>query len=73
MQYPKTIIELDDYFTKDKIEKFFKLMNEYFELEKDDIKIFDANTYITQSSFSSEIYDQVFKDLAQEHAGDGYD
>lgn len=73
MQYPKTVIELDDYFTKDKIEKFYKLMNEYFELEKDDIKIFDANTYITQSSFSSEIYDQVFKDLAQEHAGDGYD
>ena len=73
MQYPKTVIELDDYFTKDKIEKFFKLMNEHFELEKDDIKIFDANTYITQSSFSSEIYDQVFKDLAQEHAGDGYD
>mgnify|MGYP001247348326 CR=1 FL=1 len=72
MQYPKTIIELDDYFTKDKIEKFFKLMNEHFELEKNDIKIFDANTYITQSSFSSEIYDQVFKDLAQEHAGDGY-
>ena len=73
MQYPKTVIELDDYFTKDKIEKFFKLMNEHFELEKNDIKIFDANTYITQSSFSSEIYDQVFKDLAQEHAGDGYD
>jgi len=72
MQYPKTVIELDDYFTKDKIEKFFKLMNEHFELEKNDIKIFDANTYITQSSFSSEIYDQVFKDLAQEHAGDGY-
>ena len=72
MQYPKTVIELDDYFTKDKIVKFFKLMNEHFELEKDDIKIFDANTYITQSSFSSEIYDQVFKDLAQEHAGDGY-
>lgn len=72
MQYPKTVIELDDHFTKDKIEKFFKLMNEHFELEKNDIKIFDANTYITQSSFSSEIYDQVFKDLAQEHAGDGY-
>jgi len=72
MLYPKTIIELDDHFTQNKIEKFYKLMNEYFELENDDIKIFDANTYITQSSFSSEIYDQVFKDLAQEHAGDGY-
>ena len=48
-------------------------MNEYFDLEKGDIEIFSADTYITQSSFSSEIYDQVFKDLAQEHAGDGYD
>ncbi len=73
MQYPKTIIELDEYFSQDKIEKFYKLMNEHFELEKDDIEIFSADKYITQSSFSSEIYDQVFKDLAEEHAGDGYD
>ena len=73
MQYPKTIIELDEYFSQDKIEKFYKLMNEHFDLKKDNMEIFDANTYITQSSFSSEIYDQVFKDLAEEHAGDGYD
>ena len=73
MQYPKTIIELDEYFTQDKIEKFYKLMNEHFSLEENDIEIFSANTYITQSSLASEIYDQVFKDLAQEHAGDGYD
>ena len=72
MQYPKTVIELDDHFTKDKIEKFYKLMNEHFSLEKDDIEIFSANNYITQSSLASEIYDQVFKDLAAEHAGDGY-
>ena len=72
MQYPKTIIELDEYFTQDKIEKFYKLMNEHFSLEKDDMEIFSANTYISQSSLASEIYDQVFKDLAAEHAGDGY-
>ena len=72
MQYPKTIIELDDFFTQDKIEKFYKLMNEHFSLEKDDIEIFSANNYITQSALASEIYEQVFKDLAAEHAGDGY-
>ncbi len=72
MQYPKTIIELDEYFNKEEMEKFYKLMNEYFSLEENDIEIFSANTYITQSSLASEIYDQVFKDLAAEHAGDGY-
>lgn len=72
MQYPKTIIELDDYFTQDKIEKFYKLMNEHFSLEENDMEIFNANNYISQSSLASEIYDQVFKDLAAEHAGDGY-
>lgn len=72
MQYPKTIIELDEYFNKEEMEKFYKLMNEHFSLEENDIEIFSANTYITQSSLASEIYDQVFKDLAAEHAGDGY-
>ena len=72
MQYPKTIIELDEYFNKEEMEKFYKLMNEHFSLEENYIEIFSANTYITQSSLASEIYDQVFKDLAAEHAGDGY-
>ena len=31
MQYPKTIIELDDYFTKEKMERFIKMMNEHFD------------------------------------------
>jgi hypothetical protein len=35
-------------------------------------KAFDANKYVNESEFSGEIYNQVFKDLAEEHAGDGY-
>ena len=69
MQYPKTIIELDDYFTKEKMEKFIKMMNEHFDISKKEIEIFDANKYAKESDFSSEIYNQVFKELASEYAG----
>lgn len=72
MQYPKTIIELDDYFTKEKIERFIKMMNEHFDISENEIEIFYANKYVNESEFSGEIYNQVFKDLAEEHAGDGY-
>ena len=69
MQYPKTIIELDDYLTKDKIERFIKMMNEHFDISEKEIEIFDANKYAKESDFSSEIYNQVFKELASEYAG----
>lgn len=69
MQYPKTIIELDDYFTKEKIERFIKMMNEHFDISEKEIEIFDANKYAKESDFSSEIYNQVFKELASEYAG----
>ena len=69
MQYPKTIIELDDYFTKDKIERFIRMMNEHFDISEKEIEIFDANKYAKESDFSSEIYNQVFKELASEYAG----
>lgn len=69
MQYPKTIIELDDYFTKEKMERFIKMMNEHFDLEKKEIEIYDADKYAKESDFSSEIYNQVFKELASEYAG----
>ena len=69
MQYPKTIIELDDYFTKEKMERFIKIMNEHFDISEKEIEIFDANKYAKESDFSSEIYNQVFKELASEYAG----
>lgn len=69
MQYPKTIIELDDYFTKEKMERFIKMMNEHFDISEKEIEIFDANKYAKESDFSSEIYKQVFKELASEYAG----
>ena len=69
MLYPKTIIELDDYFTKEKMERFIKMMNEHFDICEKEIEIFDANKYAKQSDFSSEIYNQVFKELASEYAG----
>ena len=69
MQYPKTIIELDDSFTKEKMERFIKMMNEHFDISKKEIEIFDANKYAKESDFSSEIYNQVFKELASEYAG----
>ena len=69
MQYTKTIIELDDYFNKEKMEKFIKMMNEHFDISKKEIEIFDANKYAKESDFSSEIYNQVFKELASEYAG----
>ena len=69
MQYPKTIIELDDYFTKEKMERFIKMMNEHFDISEKEIEIFDANKYAKESDFSSEIYNQVFKELASEYAG----
>jgi hypothetical protein len=72
MLYPKTIIELDDYFTKEKMERFIKMMNEHFDISENEIEIFDAKKYVNESEFSGEIYNQVFKDLATEYAGDGY-
>ena len=69
MQYPKTIIELDDSFTKEKMERFIKMMNEHFDISEKEIEIFDANKYAKESDFSSEIYNQVFKELASEYAG----
>ena len=69
MLYPKTIIELDDYFTKEKMERFIKMMNEHFDISEKEIEIFDANKYAKESYFSSEIYNQVFKELASEYAG----
>ena len=69
MQYPKTIIELDDYFTKEKMERFIKMMNEHFDISEKEIEIFDANKYAKESDFSNEIYNQVFKELASEYAG----
>ena len=69
MQYPKTIIELDDYFTKEKIERFIKMMNEHFDISEKEIEIYDANKYAKESDFSNEIYNQVFKELASEYAG----
>ena len=41
MQYPKTIIELDDSFTKEKMERFIKMMNEHFDICEKEIEIFD--------------------------------
>ena len=69
MQYPKTIIELDDYFSKEKMERFIKMMNEHFDISENEIEIFDANKYAKESDFSGEIYNQVYKELASEHAG----
>ena len=69
MQYPKTIIELDDYFTKEKMERFIKMMNEHFDISEKEIEIYDANKYAKESDFSNEIYNQVFKELASEYAG----
>ena len=69
MLYPKTIIELDDYFSKEKMERFIKMMNEHFDISENEIEIFDANKYAKESDFSGEIYNQVFKELVAEHAG----
>ena len=69
MQYPKTIIELDDYFSKEKMERFIKMMNEHFDISEKEIEIYDANKYAKESDFSNEIYNQVFKELASEYAG----
>ena len=69
MQYPKTIIELDDSFTKEKMERFIKMMNEHFDISEKEIEIYDANKYAKESDFSNEIYNQVFKELASEYAG----
>lgn len=68
----KTIIEIDDYFIGKDKEKFYDLMNEHFNISKNKIEIFDENEYVKNSSLSSEIYNQVYQDLKDEHAGGGY-
>ena len=45
------------------------MMNEHFDISEKEIEIFDANKYAKESDFSSEIYNQVFKELASEYAG----
>ena len=47
-------------------------MNEHFNISKNKIEIFDKDEYVKNSSLSSEIYNQVYQDLKDEHAGDGY-
>ena len=68
----KTIIEIDDYFIAEDKEKFYNLMNEHFNISKNKIEMFDKDEYVKNSSLSSEIYNQVYQDLKDEHAGEGY-
>jgi uncharacterized tellurite resistance protein B-like protein len=67
MQYPQTIIELDTYLSEENKKRFIKLLNENFDIEEKEIEIFNANDYVNESDFSSEIYERVFRILGSEN------
>ncbi|MDD2887641.1 MAG: hypothetical protein PHY66_08230 [Aliarcobacter sp.] len=67
MQYPTTIIELDNYFTEENRKKFLKIMNENFDIEEKNIEIYQARNYSNESEFASEIYAQIFREMKEEY------
>ncbi len=52
MQYPNTIIELNHTFSKDDIEKLNEFLKEEFYIEKDEIEVYKAGDYASQSDFA---------------------
>lgn len=59
MHYPNTIIELDHTFSKDDIEKLNEFLKEEFYIEKDEIEIYKAGDYSSQSDFAGSIFQEI--------------
>ena len=59
MQYPNTIIELNHTFSKDDIEKLNEFLKEEFYIEKDEIEIYKAGEYASQSDFVGSIFQEI--------------
>ena len=62
MQYPNTIIELDYTFSKDDIEKLNEFLKEEFYIEKDEIEVYKASAYASQSDFAGSIFIEIAKE-----------
>ena len=61
MNYPNTIIELDYSFSKDEIEKLNEFLKEEFYIEKNEIEIYKAGDYASQSDFAGSIFQEIAK------------
>ena len=59
MNYPNTIIELDYSFSKDEIEKLNEFLKEEFYIEKNEIEIYKATDYASQSDFAGSIFQEI--------------
>ena len=59
MQYPNTIIELNHTFSKDDIEKLNEFLKEEFYIEKDEIEMYKAENYASQSDFAGSIFQEI--------------
>ena len=59
MNYPNTIIELNHSFSKDEIEKLNEFLKEEFYIEKDEIEIYKAGEYASQSDFVGSIFQEI--------------
>ena len=59
MNYPNTIIELDYSFSKDEIEKLNEFLKEEFYIEKDEIEMYKAENYASQSDFAGSIFQEI--------------
>ena len=59
MQYPNTIIELNHTFSKVDIEKLNEFLKEEFYIEKDEIEMYKAENYASQSDFAGSIFQEI--------------
>ncbi|WP_375723554.1 hypothetical protein LXN10_13725 [Arcobacter sp. KX21116] len=55
----KTVIELENKFSKKEQEKVLDFLENEFGIRNENVKIFAASTYATESEFASEIYNKV--------------
>jgi len=59
MSAVNTIIELDYCLGEDEQDKVKKLFDLIFNMNDQDIKIYDAYSYASQSDFASQVYEEV--------------
>lgn len=55
----KTVIELENKFSKKEQEKVLDFLENEFGIRNENVKIFAASTYATESEFANEIYNKV--------------
>lgn len=62
----KTVIELENKFSKKEQKKVLDFFENEFGIRNENVKIFAASTYATESEFANEIYNKVNRILVDD-------